>query len=132
MNDAQRVVQMKRLQRRQDFLSAARGQSWATRGSVVQARNRGDSEPPRIGFTATRRLGGAVVRNHIRRRLKEAVRTGLADELKPGYDYVFIGRSQTASRPFDQLKTDLRDAVRKIHSGRTSTYSRRKERRRPS
>ncbi|MGH6873887.1 MAG: ribonuclease P protein component [Aestuariivirgaceae bacterium] len=106
---------MERLLRRQDFLAAARGRSRATQGAVVQIRCREDEKPPRIGFTVTRKLGGAVTRNRIRRRLKEAVRTGATGCFRPGHDYVIIGRSATAGRPLTKLIDDIISAVDYLH-----------------
>jgi len=102
---------MERIKRRQDFLEAARARSWSRVGVVVQARRRNDDGPPRIGFTVTRKLGSAVLRNRIRRRLKEAVRRNGTSGLKDGTDYVFIGRSATAGRPFPLLMEDIELAV---------------------
>ena len=112
---------MERIKRRQDFLEAARARSWSRQGVVVQARRRGDDGPPRVGFTVTkkvgnavvrnRKLGSAVMRNRIRRRLKEAVRRSGASGLQAGTDYVFIGRSATAGRPFLLLMEDIEHAV---------------------
>jgi ribonuclease P protein component len=106
---------MQRLLRRKDFLAAAKGRSRASQGVVVQMRPRGDDDPPRIGFTVTKKLGGAVIRNRIRRRLKEAVRTALAGAFAPGRDYVLIGRNGTASRDFGKLVADIRGALDYLH-----------------
>jgi ribonuclease P protein component len=107
---------MLRLRRRQDFLAAAKGLSRASPGVVIQIRQRNDSDPPRVGFTVTRKLGGAVTRNRIRRRLKEAVRTGAARCFLAGNDYVIVGRSATIGRPFGKLVTDIVGAVDYLHA----------------
>jgi ribonuclease P protein component len=106
---------MERLLRRQDFLAAARGQSRAAQGAVVQVRSREDDNAPRVGFTVTRKLGGAVQRNRIRRRLKEAVRIGATGCFRTGHDYVIVGRSGTAGRPFAKLIDDIISAVDYLH-----------------
>jgi ribonuclease P protein component len=102
------------LKRRQDFLAAANALVCARRGCVVQARNREDEGEPRIGFTVTKKLGNAVMRNRIKRRLREAVRTASGLDLKRGHDYVFIGRAATAAREFGDL---VRDIVARRRSG---------------
>jgi ribonuclease P protein component len=107
---------MQRLKRRREFLAAARAVSRAMPTVVVQMRRRDDEGPPRIGFTVTRKLGGAVERNRIRRRLKEAVRLALADRVRPGRDYVFIGRPEAAVRPFGLLQQDVTDAVERVET----------------
>ena len=106
---------MQRLLRRRDFLAVASGQSRAAPGAVVQSLRRGDEGPPRIGFTVTRKLGGAVQRNRIRRRLKEAVRLAAAEHLKAGHDYVVIGRAATADRPFAKLVSDIISTIDYLH-----------------
>jgi ribonuclease P protein component len=106
---------MQRLLRRQDFLAVARGLSRAAPGAVVQMQRRSDEGPPRIGFTVTRKLGGAVQRNRIRRRLKEAVRLAAAEHLKAGFDYVLIGRAATADRPFAKLVSDIISTIDYLH-----------------
>jgi ribonuclease P protein component len=109
---------MERLRRRQDFLAAAQASSRASPGAVVQVRRRDDGKPPRVGYTVTRKLGGAVIRNCIRRRLREAVRTGASGCFRPGHDYVIIGRSTTLKRPFSKLVTDIVAVVDYLHAGR--------------
>jgi ribonuclease P protein component len=106
---------MERLLLRKDFLAAARSPSRAVKACVVQMRARDDAAVARVGFTVTKKLGNAVTRNRIRRRLKEAVRTGLAGEFQPGRDYVIIGRAATGTRDFDALVSDIRSALDILH-----------------
>jgi ribonuclease P protein component len=115
---------MQRLKRRREFLAAARGASRTAPSVVVQMRKRGDEGPPRVGFTVTRKLGGAVERNRIRRRLKEAVRLALPGCVLPGRDYVFIGRPEAKLRPFGLLQQDLIDAVARVETSQTKTGGR--------
>lgn len=106
---------MERLKRRQDFVAAARALYSAMPGMVVQARDRLDGGQPRVGFTATKKLGNAVVRNRIKRRLREIARLKLADLAHPGYDYVLIGRGPSLTRPFAELEKDLNSALKRLH-----------------
>jgi len=108
---------IKRLKKRVDFLAAARAFSWATRSLVLQANKRGDEDTPRIGFTVTKKVGNAVVRNKVKRRLREAVRLTMPEHACPGYDYVVIGRKSTIDAEFDSLKSDLALAAGKVHKG---------------
>jgi len=106
-----------RITRRKDFILAAAAPAAATPSAVVQARTRGDAKPARIGFTVTKKVGAAVVRNRTRRRLKEAVRLSLGSALKPGTDYVFVGRAAARTRPFALLIDDLRKALATLDRG---------------
>jgi ribonuclease P protein component len=79
---------------------------------VLQARGRGDGDPLiRAGFTATKTIGGAVVRNRAKRRLKEAARALLPTLGRPGMDYVFIARRDTGTRAWSLLLDDIERAL---------------------
>jgi ribonuclease P protein component len=99
-----------RLKKRRDFLRvASRGKRAARPGLVLQAAP-GEAGALRIGFTVTKKVGNAVVRNRTRRRLKEAAR--LAMPAIEGWDLVLIGRDGTRGRDFATLIADLRGALR--------------------
>lgn len=103
-----------RLKRRAEFLRvAAKGRKAATHGLVLQALPRDDQAPVRVGFTVTKKIGNAVVRNRTRRRLREAARLELERHKVPGYDLVLIGREGTRARAFPDLRDDFRRALRK-------------------
>ncbi len=106
--------------KRADFLKAAKAPYCAARGLVLQARNRGDDDCIRVGFTVTKKVGNAVIRNRVRRRLREVARLELADVAQPGFDYVLIGRKATIDRDFGSLRGDLAHAARKVHMSRDS------------
>ncbi len=105
---------MERLRKRREFLRAARGVKWVTPGLILQCWQRGDDNCSRIGFTVTKRVGNAVVRNRVKRRLREAARQGKA-HAQTGFDYVVIGRKSTTPRTFSQLEHDLSGAFRGVH-----------------
>lgn len=73
---------------------------------------RDDSEAPRVGYTVTKKVGNAVVRNRVRRRLKEAVRTHAAGDMVAGNDYVIVGRDDVLGAPFGLLKAELSRRLR--------------------
>ena len=107
---------MEHLKRRQDFVAAARALSETTPGMVVQARNRQDSASPRVGFTCTKKLGNAVIRNRSKRRMREVARLFLGETAECGFDYVLIGRMATATRKFADLQKDLTSALKRLHA----------------
>ena len=67
----------------------------------------------RVGFTVTKRCGGAVERNRIKRRLRVLARTLLAEKGASHTDYVLVGKPGTGDLPFDALKRDMEYAIRK-------------------
>lgn len=104
-----------RLTTRAEFQrAAAKGQKAPMPGVVLQALPRDDGEPARLGFTVTKKIGNAVIRNRTRRRLKEAVRLVLAEHPVSGADLVLIGRAGTAGRDFGALQDDVRRALAKV------------------
>ncbi len=106
---------MQRLKRRQDFVAAAKASYAAMPGMVVQARDRKDEAAPRVGFTVTKKQGNAVVRNSIKRRLREIARLHLESQARKGFDYVLIGRAQGVARDFHDLEKDLNSALKRLH-----------------
>jgi len=108
------------LRKRADFLRAARAKRAPCPGFLVQARKRAADEPSetpiRVGYTCSKKVGNAVARNRAKRRLREIARAILPVQGQPGWDYVLIGRAEaTAALPFEQLKSDLSRALRKLH-----------------
>ena len=73
-----------------------------------------DSVPFRVGFTATKRVGGAIARNRAKRRLREAVARVMPGNAKLGYDYVVIARAGTLHRKFGDLLQDLETALARV------------------
>ena len=79
---------------------------------VVQKRDRADGDPAiQAGFTATKKVGGAVVRNRAKRRLREAARLLLPLHGQPGCDYVLVARDGTAKRDWTRLLDDVKTAL---------------------
>ncbi len=107
---------MTRLTKRHDFLAAAKAMSQAMPGLVVQMRKRQDDEPARVGFTCTKKLGNAVARNRIKRRIREAARVTLPGIAQAGHDYVLIGRASAANRDFEALRKDIISALSKLNA----------------
>lgn len=109
---------MDRLRKRRDFLAAAKAERAGVASILMQGRDRGDAGPVRVGFTVTKKTGNSVVRNRIRRRLREAVRRVLPEAGRPGFDYVLVAREAALRTPFDGLLAEIERAVRKLHTPR--------------
>ncbi|WP_431284418.1 ribonuclease P protein component [Humitalea sp. 24SJ18S-53] len=100
-----------RLKRRREFLRvASRGRRTSRDGLVLQALAQ-PGAALRLGFTVTKKVGNAVVRNRAKRRLREAARALLGQDPPQGWDLVLIGRDATPERPFTALLGDLRSAL---------------------
>jgi len=109
---------MERLKRRKDFVAAASGASVSTPGFVVQELRREDGGPARVGFTVSRKVGGAVERNRLRRQLREIVRLSAATGLNAGSDYVLLGGRAALEIPFVRLTADFAAALRRLEKRR--------------
>ena len=109
---------MQRLRQRADFLAAATGAKAPATGFVLQMRERREGGPVRVGFTVSKKVGNAVERNRVRRRLREVVRLAQPELLRPGHDYVLIGRRAALELPFDRLIADFQTAVGRVHAER--------------
>lgn len=108
------------LTKRADYLKAASARRQGTGGFLLQARNRADGDPQtRVGFTASKKIGNAVLRNRAKRRLRALAREMLAPRAQPGWDYVLVARPDaTVSRLYADLCTDLEQALASVHRGR--------------
>ena len=104
-----------RLKRRAEFLAAAaKGRKVATHGLVLQALKRDDDGPGRLGFTVTKKVGNAVVRNRIRRRLREAIKRTSPGAALDDHDYVVMAREAALRVEFAALVESLGRAFAEI------------------
>jgi ribonuclease P protein component len=111
-----------RLKKRSEFLAvAATNRRWTTPGLVLQVRTRvsepeaeHDSAGVRVGYTATKKVGNAVIRNRARRRLRAAVAEVLAGVDAAPADLVLVARRGTIDRPYADLKNDLSAGLRRM------------------
>ena len=107
-----RPIDIRRLRVRREFLRAAKGRFLRRHLVVVQVVDRRDSsDHVGEGFTTTRKIGNAVIRNRARRRLREISRALLPRYAQPGHDYVFIARAGTATAPWQRLLDDTETAL---------------------
>ena len=118
-SDASAASGLVRLKTRADFLRVAAGRRRAARpGLVLQAA----PQPPgqssalavRVGFTASRKVGNAVIRNRAKRRLRAAATEILTRDGRKGTDYVLIARAGTGERRYAELVGDLEAALRQV------------------
>ncbi|MCI4591431.1 ribonuclease P protein component [Sphingobium sp. BYY-5] len=101
--------------RRADFLAANRGRRAPMPGFVLLVRERGDGDPAmRYGITVTKKVGGAVIRNRMKRRFRVLARELLPAHGVAGADHVLIGRDGGIERDFSLLHAELTKALGKI------------------
>jgi len=105
---------------RTDFLRAQKGRrqsmSSVTLETCVPPVARSKPGFARVGFTASRKIGGAVERNRAKRRLRAAAASVLPLLAREGHDYVLVARNATLSRPFAELTRDLSKALTAAHA----------------
>jgi ribonuclease P protein component len=110
--EAQRLATIKK---RADFVAANSGLRATTPGFVLLVRDRKDADPAmRVGFTVTKKIGGAVVRNRMKRRFRALAREIVPAKGVPGADHVMIGRAKGIERDFSLLRTELIDAIERL------------------
>jgi ribonuclease P protein component len=104
-----------RLRQRRDFLAAAKADKAGVASFLLQGRNRRGEDTVRLGLTVTKKIGNAVVRNRIRRRLRAAAGEILPAHGRAGYDYVLVARPHALHAPFSDLTRDLERAIARLH-----------------
>jgi len=99
------------LKKRSEFLFVREGRYQTRGGIVIQARKNPQSSTIRVGFTATKKIGNAVIRNRAKRRLRSVALETLPTLGQKGTDYVFIARNSTSTTPYDALVADAEKAL---------------------
>jgi ribonuclease P protein component len=127
---SQTTMTLVTLKRRSEFLRIRGGARWSTPSLLLEGKMRvlegkmrvpvadatqHDANPARFGFTVTKKLGTAVVRNRIRRRLREIVRQGAGKLGLIGCDYVIVARDAALRRPSQALRGDLETALAQVN-----------------
>ena len=117
-----------RLTKRAEFQRVSRGGRVSVASFTLQSRRREATGRhafgARVGLTVTKSVGGAVERNRIRRRLKEALRAAAPLETESDHDYVLMARREALARRFAALVQDVRDAFRAARRGATNNRGR--------
>ncbi|WP_245281798.1 ribonuclease P protein component [Hyphomicrobium sulfonivorans] len=107
------------IKKRREFLWVRNGRRHSAAAFVVEARARqnvaGADAEARFGYTVSKKVGGAVVRNRVRRRLRALTAALAPEQTLPGFDYVLIARSAAVERDFTALKNDLDVALARVH-----------------
>jgi ribonuclease P protein component len=110
----QEAVRLITISKRADFLAANAARRIASPGFVLLVRDRKDASPAaRLGITVTKKIGGAVVRNRMKRRFRALAQAIIAPVAKPGYDHILIGRAGGVERDYQVLSVDLARAIAK-------------------
>jgi ribonuclease P protein component len=110
--EAQRLTTIRK---RADFLAANGGLRATTPGFILLVRDRKDSDPAmRVGFTVTRKIGGAVIRNRMKRRFRALAREIVPAKGLAGADHVMIGRAKGIEREFGLLRSELSEALDRL------------------
>ncbi|MCB1507607.1 MAG: ribonuclease P protein component [Hyphomicrobiaceae bacterium] len=109
---------MEPIRKRRDFLATRSGPRAARGAFVVQGRRREGTDDDRFGLTVTRKVGTAVERNRIKRRLRAALRQIVAVEKTGGFDYVIVARRDCLALPFGRLTGDLASALKDVATRR--------------
>lgn len=132
MTQAERsTVSIKVLTKRSDFLAANKGLRNARPGFVLLTRTNG-GEGVRFGITVTKKIGNAVVRNRMKRRFRELLRTALPLHGLANTDHVLIGRAGGVEREFSAMEAELLKALSNASEGKGDTRRRpRKDNRGP-
>jgi ribonuclease P protein component len=107
------------MKKRADFLRAQKGHRQSMPGLTLETcpspTHLAKSGTARVGFTASRKVGGAVERNRAKRRLRAAAAATLPLSARQGHDYVLIARTATLSRAFGEITRDLEKALNAAH-----------------
>jgi ribonuclease P protein component len=107
--EAQRLTT---ITKRADFLAANGGRRASMPGFILLVRDRKDQDPSmRVGFTVTKKIGGAVVRNRMKRRFRALAREIVPAKGFAGADHVMIGRARGVEREFALLRSELASAL---------------------
>lgn len=81
------------------------GKNYWNRNLVLYV-SKNNLDNTRIGFTLTKKIGNAVTRNKVRRKMKEICRLNF-NNIKEGYDLIFIAKKSTVNLSYDELEKSI-------------------------
>lgn len=96
---------------RKDFVKATESGFYFKTSAVVVQCDTNDVDCFRVGFTASKRVGNAVVRNRCKRRMRVAAEIALKEHAVAGLDYVMIARKTTANIDWNNLLESIQSAI---------------------
>lgn len=112
---------------RKDFIRLRSGRHWSAPALLLQGRIRDNAASGntniRVGYTVTTKTGNSIVRNRIKRRLREAVQKVFPVKARPGFDYAVIGKRRALDAEFGSIVQDLTTALDHLHSNRANRSS---------
>jgi ribonuclease P protein component len=112
---AQETQRLTSISKRADFLAANSGSRVPTPGFILLVRDRKDANAAmRVGFTVTKKIGGAVVRNRMKRRFRALAREVVPTKGFAGSDHVMIGRTSGLERDFGLMRSELAGALDRL------------------
>lgn len=130
LNEAAPSLSLHIIRKRADFLACNKGRRQPMPGFVLLVRDRKDGDPAmRLGITVTKKIGGAVVRNRMKRRFRALARTILPQSGVTGADHVLIGRSDGIERDFSALTRELEKALVRVKAPPSEQELRQNQRR---
>lgn len=110
------MTKLKRLKKNRDFqVVFKQGKSFANRQFVVYVLKQEDQAYSRLGLSVSKKMGNAVMRNHIKRYIKEMFR-GLADRLESGTDFIIISRRPVRAMAYQEMEKSLIHVLKKTGS----------------
>ncbi|MDZ4692540.1 ribonuclease P protein component [Terricaulis sp.] len=107
---------LQRLTKRAQFLFVRQGARASRPFVLIEARRRAEDGPIGVGFTASRKVGSAVLRNRAKRRLREAARRLIPEHGLAGVDYVLVARQQTPDATWAALLDDVGNALIRLRA----------------
>lgn len=118
-NLSRKTGKLEVLKKRSDFLRLRAGKKYRSRLFTLQS-DKSDRDSMRFGLTVTTKVGNAVIRNRIKRRLRDAARQVMPGNGQPGYDYVLIARKDVLHAEFSELRTEISAGLDHMHSNRAN------------